>query len=279
MRRLYYLFCLLVFSIFVPKVYAFTYNIETIVSSLDVEIGTETEIKVRLENIQGTDNGIKSCSLNLGFDNNVLLSSRVKTFDNWEFITGKNYTFKAVERVLDNTDLFVIPVKINGDASVSLTNINCSDGNDISELDDISIDFTTFSSGNTLEENNCDLLNIKLSEGNINFNSKITEYYITVSSFDDLVVEPILVNDKATYSIEKTEDKEIIIRVVASSGISKEYKILVNEVDDLEVNDKEEELTNNSNNDYTFIFVGIIFILILINVLRIVKNRKRDMTS
>ena len=279
MKKLNYLFVLLMFSIFIPRVYAFTYDVETVVSSLDVEIGTETEIKVGIRDIQGTSSGIKSCSLNVEFESGILLNSQVKTFDNWELTTGKVYSFSANNNVLNNSDLLIIPVKVNGDGRVKLTNINCSDGDSSSKIDDVSVSFTVITddnnSENVLDNSNCDLSNIILSEGKINFNSKITEYYVEVSSFDNLVIEPVLVNDNATYNVEKTKDKEIIINVMAPNGMSKEYTILVNEVSDSTVNDKVEQDGNN----YTPIFIGIICILVLINIFRIVKNRKNNMAD
>lgn len=282
MNKKKWMFGWMLLVLFVPKVSALTFEVKTGVDDTSVESGTVSEIRVSLENIQETDDGIASCSLDIQFDSNILLDSKVRSLGSWTMTTGNFYLFDSGEFFKDRSDLFIIPVKINGEGSVKLIDIMCSDGNTETEINDKVINFTI---NDTEEENNdedinvdeevikdsnCDLSEINLSEGTIEFNSDITEYELKVTNFDDLKVDPVLSSDKASYSIEKNESKQIIITVVAEDTTKKTYTLYVEEVLTGELNK-----ASNNNRKYVPIFIGIICILILINIIRIIVNMKK----
>lgn len=286
MKKFNYAFVLLLLILYIPRVYAFTFEMNTSISSTSVKKGTTTEIRVSLNNIQGTSDGIAACYLNIDFDDNIILNSEVRTLGSWSMEHEKIYLFDTGKAITNTGDMFVIPVKVNGEGSVKLSNIVCSDGNTNAKLDNKNINFTIVpsSSNNNVgggnqqqgnnnqtvkKDSNCDLSNIELSEGTIEFDSAITEYSIEISSIDDLVVTPILSSDKATYDIIKNNNN-VVITVRAEDGSDKVYTIYVEEV-----NDKVDvEVEKKSN--YTPIFIVIIVVLVLINVIRIVINMKKN---
>ena len=74
------------------------------------------------------------------------------------------------------------------------------------------------------------IIDLKFSEGEIIFDSEITEYSITVNNFDDLKVYIQLESSTSTYMIKKSvlgEEKNISIVVNASDNTSKTYTISV----------------------------------------------------
>lgn len=294
MKKISYLCCLLVSILFIPRVYAFTYELGVSVPYLEVPLGTETEIRVSLKNIHGTNDGIASCSLNIEFDSNILLNSKVRTLGSWTLTTGKIYLFDTGNFALNDTELFIIPVKVNGDGNVKLVNIECSDGNTSVKVQNEIIDFVVkknnSDSGNAInnignadsnntnnemyidnssyqlsENSDCDLSDIILSDGTIEFDPDVAEYEIEVSDYNSLVVEPILANNKSTYTLEKKDDYSVIINVRAEDGSYKIYTIFV-----------VENFTENKekSNNFVPIFIVIICILVLINIIRIIRNRK-----
>ena len=180
---------------FIPHVYAFTYELETNVDNTEVNIGDVKEIVVSLGNVQEINDGITSCSMNIQFDSNILLDSRVMVVENWSMNLGKMYVFEASNPVVDNSSMFIIPVKINGNGNIKLVDIVCSDGSDNVKINDKVISFTVLTNndnttGNdgSTDSSNCDLSNIILSEGTIQFDSSVTEYNVSVSDIDNFEV-------------------------------------------------------------------------------------------
>lgn len=308
MKKIKYLYFILLFTLFIPKVYAFTYELQTSVDNTLVSAGTVKEIKVSLNNIQGTDDGIMSCSLNIQFDSNILLDSQVRTLESWTMTTGKMYLFDTGNAVMNNSSMFIIPVKVNGVGAVKLVDIVCSDGNTNASVNDKTINFTILTNNeennnqgsgtnnnnnngsNNNQENstddadnsgdvvidgsNCDLTNITLSEGTIQFDSSVTEYSIKVSSIDNLEVTPVLADSSASYTVERniSEDgSSFVITVNSMDGNSKVYTLYVTE--DASANDTQND--NKKGNNYTPIFIGIICVLVLVNILRIIKSKKK----
>ena len=285
-----YLCILLLFVIFMPRVYAFTYEMDMSVDKTNVSVGTTKEIKVSLKNIQGTDDGIGYCSMNIDFDNNIVLNTDVRTLGSWSKSVGDIYAFDTLDFATSDTALFVIPVKVNGEGSVKLSNIVCSDGHTNSTVGDKNISFTivnpsnnTSGNGNSkptekdedVKSSNCDLSNIILSEGTIEFDSSVTEYYVKVTDLDNFRLTAELADDLSSYMVDRniTEDGEsYVITVTAQDGSNKIYTVYLEDIneDNDNVDDKKEK-----NNTYIPIFIGIIGVLILINIFRIIKNKKK----
>lgn len=295
MNKIKYLCALLLFSAFIPRVYAFTYNIGTSVDTTSVTKGTAKSIKVILKDVQGVVGSLGACSMNVEFTGGVSLNGDVKSSNGWSLMSGDFYTLDTSNSFVSNSEMFVIPVKINDAGSVRLTNIKCSDGETNVTTSDKEVRFTILTNNNTnnnnsvnenknnkpskdddvgdviIDTDNCNLVDIELSEGEIDFDPDVTEYNIVVSDFDVLEVQPVLGGSAASYTVDKNiigEEKTVVIVVTAENGESKTYTIYVNEVGN----------TSNGNDkkhDYTFVFVGIICILILINIYRIVKNKKK----
>lgn len=272
-----YFLGILIFMLFIPKVYAFTYELDVVVPDVELKVGTELSVKVGLKNIEGTDVGINTCSLNIEFDNNILLNSSIKTLDNWKLTTGKVYLFNSSTSVKEESNLFTIPIKVNDSGSIKLINVECSDGNDTYKIDEEIINFELVNEQwedlNKEEDNSCSLSNIVLSEGSINFQKNIVNYYLEVSSLENLVVQPILVDDESVYDIQKIDNNKIVIEVVNENICSEKYTIFINQINNMGDN------LEKDNNKYVPIFISIICILVIINILRIVINKRKNVTG
>lgn len=289
MKLVKYLLCLVLFTVFLPKVYAVTYDVDLAVDNNSVKLGEKKEIFVSIKNIKETTDGIIACSLGIEMDKTIELNGSVRTLNNWSMTVGDFYLFDTGTPILNDTKIFVIPVKVNDKGSVRLTGIKCTDGNVNIESEDKSISFSikkeSDNTGNKQEivnkDSNCDLSNIILNDGTIEFDPSVTEYSIKVNDFEKLEVTPVLASDKSSFIIDINSDlnkNSVVITVTSEDGNNKIYTIYVEDNDSLENNEenKKEEVNKEVKKDYSvFIFVGIIVILLLINVIRIVYNKKK----
>lgn len=288
---------ILLFALFIPKVYAFTYDIGTNVENTSNDDKTLYEIKVSLKDVVGSDYGIGSCNLNILFHGDVKLESSVRSLESWTLTTGKFYLLDTGNPVKKSSDMLIIPVKVTGVGNVELSDIECFDdmtsvvidnkiinlkyeeevidkpnGNSNSSNNNHSGNNSNNDNSNDgendIKNSNADLSDIILSDGNIVFDSSITEYYIDVTDFDSLTIEPVSVSSDVVINIDKGDGK-VVINVEAEDGTEKIYTIFVNE------NLNHDTLTeDDSNNKYIPIFIGIIVILVLINIFRIINNKK-----
>ena len=291
MNKIKFIFVCLLFVLFIPDVYAFGYDMNMSVGTTNVKIGETKVIKVSLKNIQGTNDGIFVCSLNISSSNNIEIGN-IRTLNNWSLTVGDIYLFSTGSPVLNDSEIFVIPVKVNGEGYVEIKNIMCSDSVEEIGIDNKKINFTikkeTESAGNnkpntdnkpTTEEvkdeksSNCNIASLELSGGTIDFDPNITEYSISVDDFDKLKINLTLESDLATYIINRNnygDKKNVVITVSAEDNSQKKYTIFVEEkTTNIPVEKKPE------NKNYTIIFIVIIGILLLLNVYRIIRNRKK----
>ena len=286
MKKFRYIFVISLFILFIPRVYAFSYDINTI-PDISVEKGTALEVNVSIDNIKDTTDGVSVCSMNILFDKNIVLESSIRTLGNWSMTTGSMYLFDTGSPILTNSNIFTIPVVVNGEGSIQLNNILCSDGIEEVEVSNKKINFyildevnndnqnnsnnTTGDNGDELETSNCNLSDIELSEGTIEFDPNVTEYEVEVADFDQFRVTPKLEDSTSSYVIDRniTDDGgNVVITVNGDNGDFKTYVIYVS-VSDTITEDPPKE------NNYIPIFIGIIVLLVLINVIRIVKNVKK----
>ena len=296
MKKISYVLTLLICCLNISHVYALTYDLKTSVNNNSVKKGSVNEIKVTLNNIQGTNIGISICSLNILLDNNLVLDSNVRTLNSWTMTQGDFYLFDTASVVTSSSDLFVIPVKVNGNGSVRLTDIQCSDGETIEGIDDKRIEFTVNSVSSNNQNNNtnnnqnsnnvnsnqnnnsnieiskdsnCDLSGVSINGELISlFEPSVTDYNVKVENLSTVDVVPSLASDKAAYVIEKMDNNSrIFINVIAEDGTKKTYSIFLEVLEDVNKDGKK---------DYSLLFIIIICILVGINILRIVINKKNN---
>lgn len=290
-----YICFLLLLSLFIPRVYAFTYELGVENESYSVKEGSINVIRVSLKNVQGTDYGISTCSLNITFDDGILLNSKISTLNSWTMMTGKIYLFDTANGILNDSDMFTIPVKVNNQGMVKITNIQCSDGEEKVSVSDKNVVFTIKAdvSDNDINDNkeednskvessdnkpsikssNCNLSNISLSEGSIEFDPNVTEYSVKVNNLDEFKILPELEDKNATYIIvENSQDNKIEyeISVKAEDGSLKVYTLYASVSDKIATNTDKKK-----NNSYIPIFIGIICLLLFVNVFRIIKKRRK----
>ena len=296
MRKFKYILILCLFTLFVPRVYALSYDIKMNSETL-VKVNSKKDINISIENVKGTTDGINVCSMRILFDKNISLESSPRTLGHWMMTTGSIYLFETSSPVTDKSDIVKIPVVVKGVGSVQLKEIVCTDGVEEVEIDDQIITFsiekeevnpgnnndkpvdkpTNNNQGNNNQEeeviSNCNLSSIELSEGTIEFDPNITEYEVEISNFDDFKVYPTLEDENtATYIIDRNVTENggnIVITVSDAEGENKIYTIYtIVENDDIVEEPKKK-------NNYVPIFIVIIVALLLINVIRIVKNIKK----
>lgn len=294
MNKIKIFFGMLLFTLFIPSVNALKYDMGTSLVNNSSSNKNLYELKVSLKNISDTDYGVAACSMNISFSDSIKLNGTIRTLGSWSMTVGDVYLFDSANPALSNIEFIIIPVKVNSDGTVILSNISCSDGdndvfieNKVIDLKYTSVD-NTQSNNNTQNNNeqngnsgnnansdngnknegvildsNCDLSNIILNNGTIEFDSNVTEYEIDIDDIDSLDVKVELASDNANYEIIRN-DNNIVIDVIAEDGSKKTYTIYVN---------SDKESTDDKNNQiYVPIFIGIICILVLINIIRIVRN-------
>lgn len=79
---------------------------------------------------------------------------------------------------------------------------------------------------------NC-LSSIEFSDGSIEFNSTVSEYFLEVTDFSKLEIYPKLLDDSFSYSVEKIMDdknKMVVIRIIDKDDNFKMYTVYVKEI-------------------------------------------------
>ena len=299
MKKIRYLLLCGLLTLYIPKVYALNFNISA-ASDVVVKSGEKVEIAVGIDNITGTTDGVSVCSMNILFDKNIELETSIRTLNSWTMTLGSMYLFDTGTPVLNKSDMFIIPVIVSGEGSIKLNNILCSDGVEEVSINDKEINFSikkeehknevnegninkpNSSTGNnnvtdTNENNqddldnvksNCNLSDIELSEGSIEFDPNVTEYEVKIKDFKNFKVTPRLENpESSSYVIDKnfTDDGgNVVITVNGSDGDMKVYTIYT-QLEDINIKEK-----SPKDNNYVPIFIVIIAALIIINLIRII---------
>ena len=255
------LFVFAIYLLFIPNVDAFYYNIDISNDDMFAPKGMVVDTVVSLNSIIDTD-GILSCVMDIDYDDSIVLESEIETFDNWSMKKEDSYLFKSDKPVLNKSELFKMSIKVNDTGKIKLSNISWSYGKNSKIVTDREINLMEMEE---YKESDCDLVDIILSVGVLDFDSKITEYRLELDDLSNLDVTPMVSSDTSVFSIDRNEDK-IAINVVAEDGTEKVYNIISSDYKDD---------NNESDNNYTWIFIAVIVLLVMINIYRIFKNRKR----
>ena len=201
----------------------------------------------------------------LKFKNNG--SSNIITIDNVIFY-DTNY-----KPIVINTISSKVNVK-EDNTSTGSTNNNGSNGNSESNTSDNKNNDDVDNSDNT-SNNDTDkgyyLSNIEIKGYKIDFSRDVYEYNLKIGNEDVLDITPILEDNNSSYIIsgnDKLVNGSVInIKVITENDDEKVYTINI-------LKDKEIEVAKNNN--YKYIFIVIIGILLIINIVRLLRRRKKN---
>lgn len=156
----------------------------------------------------------------------------------------------------------------NGSNNTGNDNSNKNDD----KKDNIIIDNNKDNSNNIDKDNNDnkidnqeeDITNIEINGYKIDFNKDIYKYTLSINDEDSLVIEPIINNDKITYTIsgnEKLVNGSVIkITLLEDNNTKSEYTI---------------KIIKKEKANYKIIFIAIIGILVIVNIVRIILGRRK----
>lgn len=156
----------------------------------------------------------------------------------------------------------------NGSNNTSNDNSNKNDD----KKDNTIIDNNKDNSNNIDKDNNDnkidnqeeDITNIEINGYKIDFNKDIYEYTLSINDEDSLAIEPIINNDKITYTIsgnEKLVNGSVIkITLLEDNNTKSEYTI---------------KIIRKEKANYKIIFIAIIGILVIVNIVRIILSRRK----
>lgn len=156
----------------------------------------------------------------------------------------------------------------NGSNNTSNDNSNKNDD----KKDNTIIDNNKDNSNNIDKDNNDnkidnqeeDITNIEINGYKIDFNKDIYEYTLSINDEDSLAIEPIINNDKITYTIsgnEKLVNGSVIkITLLEDNNTKSEYTI---------------KIIKKEKANYKMIFIAIIGILVIVNIVRIILSRRK----
>ena len=298
---------LILFAMFLPRVYAFTFDFDISHGNTVVNKGTVDEINVTLKNIQGLSDSLCVCYLYISLDGGVALNGSVKSGAGWEMMSSDVYLFNTTESFINGAKMFSIPIKVNDAGSLKISNIKCSDGENESSISDRFINYSIKENNNNSEKpNNSNdskptvdnpsvdnkpnndnkedevieldgtVTDIVLSEGSINFASDVYEYNVEVSDFTQLNVT-VEYTGSVSYTIDKLNENgnKFIVISIGEDG-AKSYRINVNELTDNSTVFEPLEEKNDDNNNVTLIFMIIIGILVLLNIFRVARKFRKS---
>lgn len=150
--------------------------------------------------------------------------------------------------------------------------VNDNSNKNDDEKDNTIIDNNKDNSNNIDKDNNDnkidnqeeDITNIEINGYKIDFNKDIYEYTLSINDEDSLAIEPIINNDKITYTIsgnEKLVNGSVIkITLLEDNNTKSEYTI---------------KIIKKEKANYKMIFIAIIGILVIVNIVRMILSRRK----
>ena len=136
--------------------------------------------------------------------------------------------------------------------------------NNIDNTKDNSNNIDKDNNDNKIDNQEEDITNIEINGYKIDFNKDIYEYTLSINDEDSLAIEPIINNDKITYTIngnEKLVNGSVIkITLLEDNNTKSEYTI---------------KIIKKEKANYKMIFIAIIGILVIVNIVRIILSRRK----
>ena len=173
--------------------------------------------------------------------------------------TAKKYTFEVIKNI-DNTN--------------NTTNTN-NQNNKETKVETVSLQKFIYSSDSYLE-------NLIIEGYEIEFDKDTYEYSLTVDSdVESLILDPILSNSNATYTIYGNSDFQegeniVTIVVTAEDGSTSTYKINVNKEEKKEIKTEDKEESKEENSTVKTVIIIIIILVIIGLVYLIFKDDDED---
>ena len=196
----------------------------------------------------------------LKFKNNG--SSNIITIDNVIFY-DTNY-----KPIVINTISSKVNVKEENTSTGYITSNSGSNTSNNKNNDDI--DNSDNTSNNDTDKGYY-LSNIEIKGYEIDFSRDIYEYTLKIGNEDVLDITPVLEDNNSSYIItgnDKLVNGSVIkIKVITDENNEKVYTINI-------LKDKEIEVVKNNN--YKYIFIVIIGVLLIINIVRLLRRRKKN---
>ncbi len=216
----------------------------------------------------GNNFSIGSLSLkNNGGNNNTVLINEVFFADSNDMLNEVN-SVSSVIKIKDNTS--TTDNDTNSGSNISNNNSDNNIENNGSNNDNSGI-------VNPDDDNNEEILNkpyltdIKIDGYEINFSRDTFKYSLNINDEDSLNIVPILENSNSSYAISGNENlvngSVINIHIVSEDGTTNDYIIEIVKNNDKNVVKK--------NNNYKIIFIVIIGVLLIVNIVRLVFNRRK----
>lgn len=141
---------------------------------------------------------------------------------------------------------------------------NKDNSNNIDNTKDNSNNIDKDNNDNKIDNQEEDITNIEINGYKIDFNKDIYEYTLSINDEDSLAIEPIINNDKITYTIsgnEKLVNGSVIkITLLEDNNTKREYTI---------------KIIKKEKANYKMIFIAIIGILVIVNIVRIILSRRK----
>ena len=135
---------------------------------------------------------------------------------------------------------------------------------------------TTDKQADTKKDSNNYISTLTIEGYELDFKKETTEYDIYAND-EMLIINVKLESEKASYTIEGNSNlvngSIININVVAEDDSTRVYKLKIHQ--DKQKNVDEENLTNKSGIDIKYIFIALIFVLVLVNIVRMINSSKK----
>ena len=216
----------------------------------------------------GNNFSIGSLSLkNNGGNNNTVLINEGFFADSNDMLNEVN-SVSSVIKIKDNTS--TTDNDTNSGSNISNNNSDNNIENNGSNNDNSGI-------VNPDDDNNEEILNkpyltdIKIDGYEINFSRDTFKYSLNINDEDSLNIVPVLENSNSSYAISGNENlvngSVINIHIVSEDGTTNDYIIEIVKNNDKNVVKK--------NNKYKIIFIVIIGLLLIVNIVRFILNRRK----
>jgi hypothetical protein len=272
--------------LFTPCVYASDITVSAKANNNLVEVGSEIIITLNLK----SDEIIAECLFDVKSDDSIKYIS-MKELNNWSSMNGDNGILLSNSNISTNTlsnglNILELKYKVNNSGRVVIKTMECVSVNEnVYDYKDINVDFSIKQVTPPKEEDNSigvepnkngKIVDVILSEGKIDFDSNVYEYNITVSNYDNLEADVKIEGNIVSYSIQKEEtDNEKKIIISAENGNGKKTEYIINVLEEENTLEEEPEKPVKEKFNFVPIFIGIICLLVVVNIVRIVLNKKK----
>lgn len=169
MKRMLPVLLALCFLFAILNVKASSYTMTFNTSTKTLQKNSNVDIYVLLSNINGISNGLNVCEFELGYDEEKVTINSIIGENNWNVTQGEKIIVDSSNPITTNSNVVKINVKVMDSNTLTIKNINCTDGDAEYSTVSSTVSFIVEQNTNNMDSNvNSDNNNVYNSSDTVN---------------------------------------------------------------------------------------------------------------